>query len=176
MEQDFATCDVDNFMAAYLPFIPSNEDVINCIEMKLKPAGLMTKTEDSVFTNFQTTPVADCAASDFEDCTENDTYSPLEDIAAAVGTFNPSGRPRNTYRYSKMPRKTSISPEVDSEVYNEVDACFMSDQALNADGCRSSLVKAVPIAFSVSRTCKDRLQVSDLSYTYLAWNLRLLLH
>ncbi|PPQ85561.1 hypothetical protein CVT25_006731 [Psilocybe cyanescens] len=155
MMQDFVTCDIENFMAAYLPFIPSKEDVTDCIETNLKPVGLMAQSELPVFTNFPASPAADDA--DIENSINRDIYDSLNSIADAIGTFSSSRRPRNRYRYNKIPRRTSIS-DVDSEFDNEVDACFVTDQALTTDDRRSSLGAAVWIGYIVSNTCEDRMK------------------
>ncbi|PPQ79050.1 hypothetical protein CVT25_002359 [Psilocybe cyanescens] len=158
MDDEFIICDIDAFMNAYLPFVPSADHLKSCLETNLETTDFMDKSEIFSLCAFRDTPVID------EDIvgkrTEMDIYGPLALIDEKIGDFDHPDRERNKFKYCNLPSKTT---ELTIPGFiNTVDACFIIDEAINhAERGISTHGMAVPIEQRISTTNKDWLHNNE---------------
>uniref|UniRef100_A0A8H7Y5C7 Protein kinase domain-containing protein n=1 Tax=Psilocybe cubensis TaxID=181762 RepID=A0A8H7Y5C7_PSICU len=146
MEREFVRCEFDAFMKAYLPFVPDDADVKECIDKKLRPRQLMGGTDASklCFNHYRAPPTT--ASSEME------TYKSIQDIAHAVGLYAHPTRKRNQFHYRDTPYSHITSETFGST--HKVDACFTSDPTPSRSNNKAMKLNttsmAVPLGFKLS--------------------------
>ncbi|PPQ83150.1 hypothetical protein CVT25_005393 [Psilocybe cyanescens] len=121
MEQEFVLCDLDAFMKEYLPFVPDDAYVRECVSGKLRSCKLVSGTFTSTLRFTKYSPPLTTSVSEIE------TYADLKEISDVIGEYVYPGRSRNIFHYQNTPH-SAIDSDIDGSTHN-VDACFTSDPA-----------------------------------------------
>ncbi|PPQ88968.1 hypothetical protein CVT25_005067 [Psilocybe cyanescens] len=121
MEREFVVCELDIFMKEYLPFVPDDACIRECVSGKLRSRKLVSGTFASTlrFTKYESPPTTACS--------EMATYADLKKISDAIGDYDYPKRTRNEFHYQNTPHSV-----IDSDILgstHKVDACFTSDPA-----------------------------------------------
>lgn len=161
MDREILSTDVATFMTAYLPFVPSEEDVDKCVQYMLAPHRHPNADDDSGPRADEDSSAIDkryslCHLDDgqlrFKEFLDVPTkisgakanaFNQLVNIAAAIGTYSLAGRTRNKYNYRSCLSKGILSAV--AGLHTKVDACITSD----CEGNFSVSGIAVPVGYNL---------------------------